>query len=354
MTHHDVKSTAVERQRLYDQGLGDSEIARLQGCDKSSVREWRLRKGLPVNFSRTQTRKVTAKQYALRRAMYDAGCTDPVIAKAVGITDVNVCLWRRREGLPPNTPPGRNAKADPNLAIVTPDLKRRALALLERGVGARIIAREMGASLKSLDRWRTEMLRERPELRRPGTAPRRTPRHPSGRAYSKLRPERRARAFVLYADGLDDCQIAKDIGVTRHQIWEWRNALFLPAIGRSWRNHIRKPNRRLVGPAISPLSNPLYAHIALAVGRGLAKDLVDDTISEIWLAIAEGRLSTETVASQAGRYRNRVVADYASRFGPRSLDEEIGTGDGDGFRMIDMLKDGSSSDWLEAMGATVW
>jgi hypothetical protein len=224
--------------------------------------------------------------------------------------------------------------------------------LMERGISARMIAQEMSAALKSVERWRTELLREKPELRLLRTAQRSPPRHPSGRRYSKMQPARRARAFVLYADGLDDDQIAKDLGVYRTQIWEWRHALFLPLVPKTRRNHTAKPKPKPPGSAISPMSNPLYAHIAAAIGRGIAPDLIDDAVSDIWLALAEGRLSPDQISGQARRFRNRVIGDYASKFGPRSLDEEIGNGDG--FRMLDLLKDHSSSDWLEEMGATVW
>jgi len=170
--------------------------------------------------------------------------------------------------------------------------------------------------------------------------------------YSKLLPDRRARAFVLYADGLCDYEIAKDLGVRKTQIWEWRHALFLPAIGKSRRKHMAKPKPKQLGQPISPMSNPLYAHIVASIGRGMAPDLVDDAVSDIWLALAEGRLSPQRISAEAGKFRNRVIKSYASKFGPRSLDEDIG--DGDGFRMLDLLKDHSSSGWLEKMGATVW
>ena len=42
---------------------------------------------------------------------------------------------------------------------------------------------------------------------------------------------------------------------------------------------------------------------------------------------------------------------FASHYGPRSIDEEIGE---DGFRMIDLIADESASSWLEEMGASAW
>jgi transposase-like protein len=365
----DLSKRLVERYELYQAGLSDRAISRIQGVNHSTISEWRRLKGLAINNNAHVTLKLRSKNAApsappllgicrisperakLRRELYDAGYTDPAIAKAVGILNKSVFKWRKQAGLPPNVPPGRSARSSSTVAVVTPDLKRRAMALLERGVGPRTIAREMAASIQSLERWRTAMLSERPELRRQASH-RKVPRHPGGRLYSKLLPDRRARAFVLYADGLCDYEIAKDLGVRKTQIWEWRHALFLPAVGKSRQKHMVKPKPKQLGQAISPMSNPLYAHIVNSIGRGMAPDLVDDAVSDVWLALAEGRLSPQQISAEAGKFRNRVIGSYASKFGPRSLDEDIG--DGDGFRMLDMLKDHSSSDWLERMGATVW
>lgn len=367
---NDQPGRMAKRYELYQAGLNDRAISQEQGVDRTAIRDWRHRNGLPVNPKPHVPPKpvfidaavsvrpplvrdqITPEQAQLRRARYDAGDSDPAIAKAVGIHANSVLAWRQRNSLPSNLPQCRSARCAASLAVVTPDLKRRAMALLERGVGARTIAREMSASLKSVERWRTAMLRERPELRRAGTAQRKPPCHPSGRKYSKMQPGRRARAFVLYADGFDDDKIARDLGVYRTQIWEWRHALFLPLVPTIRSNHAAKPKPKPFGPAISPMSNPLYAYIAAAIGHGIARDLVDDVVSDMWLALAEGRLSSDQISAQAGKFRNRVIGNYANKFGPRSLDEDIG--DGDGFRMLDLLKDHSSSHWLEEMGATAW
>lgn len=358
------------RYALYKAGLSDRAISREQGVSRTTIQDWRLRNAFPVNSNSNVpanaklrnagtiiqpppgNRKISPERMKLRRELYDAGNADTVIAKAVGIRPNNVLTWRRRNGLPPNLPPGRTMRTSEHLAFVTPDLKRRAVALSKRGVDVRTIAKEMATTVKSVEKWHTEALPGIPYVRQSGATRRRAPRHPSGRAYSKMRAERRARAFVLYADGHNDYEIAKDLGVNRGQVWEWRHALFLPSIGKAWRKRTVKLRPKPLGQAISPMSNPLYAHIVASIGRGMAPDLVDDTVSDVWLALAEGQLSPDQISAQAGKFRNRVTKSYANKFGTRSLDEEIG--DGDGFRMIDLLKDHSSADWLEEMGATVW
>jgi transposase len=360
----------AKRYALYKAGLSDRAISREQGVSRTTIQDWRLRNAFPVNSNPNvpakaklrnaetsielppEHHKISPERMKLRRELYDAGNTDSVIAEAVGIRPNSVFTWRQRRGLPPNLPPGRTLRTSEHLAFITPDLKRRAIALLKRGVGAPMIAREMSTTVKSVERWYTEAFPSTPYVRQSGATRRSTPRHPSGRAYSKMRTDRRARAFVLYADGLNDHEIAEDIGVNSGQVWEWRHALFLPPVGKVWRKHRAKPKPKRLGQAISPMSNPLYAHIVNSIGRGMASDLVDDAASDIWLALAEGQLPPGQISAQAGKFRNQVIGNYASKFGTRSLDEDIG--DGDGFRMLDLLKDHSSSDWLEEMGATVW
>lgn len=292
--------------------------------------------------------KLTEPQKSELRVLHAEGMTDPEIGRLLGYPTKTICYQRRRLGLLPNAVQG-GRRASSDKVAAWPDLKRRCIALLRRGVGSRLIARESGASVKSLERWRTEMLRENPALRRPGTGRPNPPHRASGRPYSALRSDRRARAFALYADGLNDREIANAMGLNTPQVWEWRKALVLPPVERRTKQRPPKHGR---SPAITPLSNRLYRHIAEAVGGGLAPDIRDDVISEVWLRLQEGGLSADRVAAEASECRKRVLREFANPFGPRSLDEKIG--DEDGLRMIDLLPDERSPSWLEEMGATVW
>lgn len=334
---------AARRRELYDQGLNDAAIGRALGCDRTSVRAWRISRSLPAQDATVRPGELTAEQSANRLALYQNGLNDHEIAAEQGVDSTAICGWRKRRGLPANLPPGRGRPIDAAL-------KRQCIVMLERNISPTTIARELSIGYSSVSRWRTELLIRRPELRQTSPGPRPVPRHPSGRAYSRFHPARRRRAFELYAEGLCDIEIARELVVHRSQVSEWRGALFLPANSPPRQP---RPKRRAIGPAITPFSNPLYAQIAEAVGRKIAPDLKDDVISDMWLAIAEGRLSEEQVAEVAARYRSKTIGLYASRFGPRSLDEDIG-GEGDGFRMIDLIRDDRSTSWLEKMGATVW
>jgi len=71
----------------------------------------------------------------------------------------------------------------------------------------------------------------------------------------------------------------------------------------------------------------------------------------MFLAICSGEVGVHEIAKYARRFGNRALSEIASKYGPRSLDAEIGE---DGFTLLDTMKDEGSSSWLEEMGATAW
>lgn len=299
-------------------------------------------------------RSIPFEEEAQRRELYESGFNDYQIAAVVGSAPVTIAGWRRRRGLPPNTPAGKNSRGDPSITEMTDEMRRTSKKLLEKGVSVKTISSTFGLSIKTLERYRGIVLCENPELRRSATL---SP--PQARAdrpkYSKLRLDRRRQAFIMYAEGWSDCSIAAQIGVERPRVRGWRVAFNLaPNFARGEHESPRLPakrkQRRALPPAISPHSNPLYARVAEAIGRSLSPDITDDAISDLMLAVLEGRITEDQLVSGARSVRSKVLQSYASRWS-RSLDEDLGD---DGFRMIDHIRDDSSSSWLERMGATVW
>ncbi len=291
-------------------------------------------------------RRLNKAEIAERLALYEQGMDDAQIAAAVGCTVVQAGRWRRLRNLPPRTSP-----------FVPQPMVERCTALLKRGISAPLISRETGVNLKTLEKWRSKMLRERPELRRPNTSARRAARMSTGERYRPLPQPGRAQAFLLYADGLNDARIAAAIGHAKSQVFAWRQALHLPAIarGRPPKPKVAmptRPRRKPVVERITPMSNPTHAAIVASLARWAAPDLRDDMASEMWLALLEGRISADQIPAAAGSICNQVARDFANRFGPRSLDEDLS--DGDGFKLLDLIRDDRSSSWLEEMGATVW
>lgn len=57
--------------------------------------------------------------------------------------------------------------------------------------------------------------------------------------------------------------------------------------------------------------------------RWLSPATRDDAISDLYVAMLEGAVDTADITSEARRYASRAVAQFESRYGPRSLDEPI-------------------------------
>ena len=153
------------------------------------------------------------------------------------------------------------------------------------------------------------------------------------------RPEAAAN-MVYYQLGWSDVRIARERKVLTDRVYKWRHKLGLP------------PNNlynRALRPAFT--IQDLVGRVRRAVGRKLPVDIVEDTVADMLLAIMAGKIPLTEVEAEARKYGNRVLERFASKFGPRSLDEEIGV---DGFTLLDTLVDDSSSSWLEEMGATAW
>lgn len=195
----------------------------------------------------------------------------------------------------------------------------------------------------------------------------------------------------LYHRGLNDGQIAAQVGVSRATISNWRKSRGLSAnIERAKPGEDRSPLRRLLHElgwgaksiareegvhlqtvrewrkrhAIEPsgigkrttrrgrarqLRN-LQRRVISAVGTRLPFDIAADAAAALMLAVIEGHVPLDQIESQGRLYGNRALGEYANAFKQQSLDENIpGT---DGLRGIDLLVDDSSSAWLEEMGAT--
>ncbi len=156
---------------------------------------------------------------------------------------------------------------------------------------------------------------------------------------SMLPPSETAIRLLLHSLGWGDKAIAKDRGVSRTAIRDWRRQRSLPTGGSADWHH-------------RPTLNDVRTRVRRAIGRGLPGDIADDATSTLFLAVIDREVPLADVEKSARTYGNRAIEDIASRYGPRSLDEEIG--DGEGFTLLDTLSDDAQSSWLEEMGATVW
>lgn len=328
-------------------GMTDLAIAKSSGVRRCSVVQWRKRHGLPPSVGRTEP--LDQREHRKRRELYEQGLDDKAIAAALGMAPGGVWKWRRRSGLASNSDRAVRIR-DPRVAVATPETRATCDRLLRRNVTTKVVCAIFKLAVSTVQRWRSEVLRAEPGLKRPSTARKMSLRATNGRLYSRLPPERLREAFELYALGHSDVMIAAAMELRSQQIGDWRAAYSLRpnARKRRVRGRIRAPS--VPFQAIRTDRDLLYARIRRTLRGDWAT--VDDAASDLYLAVIEGRLEIEQIEAVANQYRNRVIADYASAFGPVSLNKAIpGTED---LMMIDTLRDERSSDWLEEMGATVW
>ena len=149
--------------------------------------------------------------------------------------------------------------------------------------------------------------------------------------------------MLLYQLGWDDFSIARERGMQRTTVFQWRKRHGLRANFKGGGHR----NQR-VAPGVDTVAR----RVRRAVGRSLPLDIAEDAVADLLLAILAGEVPLDRIEAEARKYGNRVLDRFASRYGPRSIDETIaGTDD---LRMVDLIADERSSSWLEEMGATAW
>lgn len=250
---------------------------------------------------------LTPDQEAERLSLYQLGLRDGEIAERVGVHRTTIRQWRGDRGLLNNVSRAADARYMP---------------LYERGYTDRAIAREIGVDRVSVRQWR------------------RTRGLPSHKPTDvTLSEEQNAARMMLYSFGYSDRRIAKEQGITATPVLMWRRARGLP------------PNDARRGVKSTPAK--VLDRIRRALPRYLSPADRDDAAGDLYLAVMSGAIPIGEIERRAGKFGNAVADSFSSKWGARSLDEDIGK-DGDGFRMIDLVRDDRSSSWLEEMGATVW
>ena len=147
--------------------------------------------------------------------------------------------------------------------------------------------------------------------------------------------------FLLHDLGWGMTSIAKQQGVSRAAIKDWRNRVGL------------KPN-----PASSNCSaarrekllRDAQKRVVKAIGNQLPLEIASDAAAELMLALMEGKIRLHDIEKEAPGYISRAFSEYSNAFRQVSLDEEVPGSDG--LCRIDTLRDETSVSWLEEMGAT--
>jgi phosphomannomutase len=89
------------RLKLYNQGLSDGDIAKIEGSQDSSVRYWREKNNLEANPS-TRTIEIEKKN-KIRMDLYNQGFVDSQIAKLTNTSSSNIATWRKYRKLKSNS-----------------------------------------------------------------------------------------------------------------------------------------------------------------------------------------------------------------------------------------------------------
>lgn len=85
----------------------------------------------------------------------------------------------------------------------------------------------------------------------------------------------------------------------------------------------------------------LFDRIKAALPRGLEDSLRDEVVAELSLAVLQGDLTLDQIASRASRFIDRAYRDWADAFGPRSLNESLG--DDSDAELLDLFGDDTAA-----------
>lgn len=153
---------------------------------------------------REQKPKEPRYDWEKAQALYEAGKNDAEIARELGCTANSVRLWRKRCGHASRVPKGWHPEPRYDWA--------KGRALYDAGWSDANIAKELGCSNDTVGKWR-----KREKL----------PANKSVKLGTKLYDWDKGRK--LYEAGMNDCQIAKELGCTDKAVRNWRFRRKLPA-----------------------------------------------------------------------------------------------------------------------------
>lgn len=181
-------------EKMHAEGKNDGDIARVMGVRRTLVLAWRKRNGLKANTTMGGQKKEL--DWAKVREMYDQGKFDNEIAEAFGVCDNVIFKWRKRNNLPAVPPKGRGAKYDWDTVK----------QLYEAGLRDAQIEEKTGIDRKRIRTWRSQN---------------HLPKNADPVNQDAVKFHERAKA--LHGQGLNDQQIAREMGVSDGRVLRWRH-----------------------------------------------------------------------------------------------------------------------------------
>lgn len=260
--------------------------------------------------------KVDRRERAFE-VLHQAGWTDSAIAVALKASPFTVVRWRAERNL------GRNLH-EPPVKICEVEARR----LYSQGAKDPIIARRFGVCQSAVTRWRQRQGLEA--------------NHP----HRKLTAEQEHKARMLLRYGASRRQVADALGISGlDPIQRIRSKMKDPGLRRTGHTtfHIQARVRK---------DKRVQGRIDRAVGSHVPMDVRLEANAELYLAVLDGIVSVDCIEKVAPSFRNRAYSMCgASKFGTRSLDEEIGE---DGWTLMDSIDDPSALETMEAAAEAAW
>lgn len=247
-------------------------------------------------------------------ALHSAGWADSRIGAALAVRPEQVRTWRDERGLQKN--PGRSVKID----------ETEGRAMHAAGANDHQIARRFSVLPSAVVYWR----------QRRGLAP---------NAPSQTKPpEVRRKAKKMLRLGATRKQVAEACGLHIASVQAYRCKMNDPGLRRTGLTNLNIRSQVVKDARV-------VRRIERAVGVGLPPDVLSEATSSLYLAVLDGLVAVDLIEKVAPSYRNRAYEMCGSKFGPVSLDEEIGD---DGWTLMDSLEDPDALEALEAAAEAAW
>lgn len=160
-----IQAPKLHRYILHRLGWTDAEIAYADGVAPTTVANWRVRRGLPLNRSKRTSpvprSQIQAECDAARMALYEQGLSDADIAERCGTSPQVIMRWRRYRKLRTNHRKPRARRTTPRRRNTRPANSWAIRALLyEQGLTdveiarAEAIARPDAPTPQAIRDWR--------------------------------------------------------------------------------------------------------------------------------------------------------------------------------------------------------
>lgn len=241
--------------------------------------------------------------------LYEARWTDARIGRALGRCTNSIRLWRNQEGLIGNNV--RRAKIE-EVAF---------LELYRSGASDGAIGRHFETGSNAIGQWRKK--RGLP---------------PNIEQKKGLDRQSVAKVNKMLREGASRSQAREATGVGKQSVANLSNKLS----GQQLRP--KGQNTSAIRAAVLR-DTSILPRIKRAVGRFAPPEVVEDAVSDLYLAVLEGKLSVELIEAKAAAFRNKAYGDLGSKYGMRSIDEE----NEEGFSIADRIEDAGALDAFDAI-----